>query len=53
MDFYTFIISAMILLCVILFLVLALTKCDNIKQLNLHISATHGVEVKSLFYKKQ
>ena len=53
MNIYVFIILAMILLCGILCLVLVLTKCDNIKQLDLHISLNSGIELKSLFYKQQ
>ena len=52
MDIYTFIISALILLCGILCLILVLAKCDNIKQLDLHIGLKDGITLKSLFYKK-
>ena len=53
MDVFTFIIFAMILLYGILCLVLILAKCDNIKQLDFHISLKNGIEFKSLFYNKQ
>ena len=53
MNIFIFIIFAMILLCGILCLVLILAKCDNIKQLDFHISLKNGIEFKSLFYRQQ
>ena len=53
MNVLLFIICIMILLCGISCLILILTKCDNIKKLDFHISMKNGIELKSLFYKKQ
>ena len=53
MNIFIFIIFAMILLCGILCLILILAKCDNIKQLDFHISLKNGIEFKSLFYRQQ
>ena len=39
MNFYTFIIIAMALFCIALGLILALAKCDNIKQLDVYFDA--------------
>ena len=53
MNAFEFIICAMTLLCGIMCLILILTKCDNIKQLDFHISVKNGIEFKSLFYRKK
>ena len=53
MNIYTFIIIVMVLFCISLRLMLALAKCDNIKQLDVRLDAKNGFEIKSLFYKKQ
>ena len=52
MNIFEFIIIAMILFCIALGLVLALAKCDNIKQLDVYFDVKRGFGIKSLFYKK-
>lgn len=53
MNVLMFIIGILILLCGITCLMLILTKCDNIKELDFNISIHDGIKFKSLFYKKK
>lgn len=48
----TFVFCIIALLCASGILILVLSRYDNIKELQFHISFTKGVEIKSLFYKK-